>query len=456
MGGPGSGCGGRSRRAFLCASGGSLLGASVLARTARSQQSADDRVQWRFSTNGRGPAAPTVVDGTVYLGGEKRLYALDSADGSERWSYETGDRNYSSPTVAAGHVVLGGDSVSAISLPSRGGSLEERWRVDPEDWWGEFNWATIVDGTVVMRGPKQWDLRLLDGVDGSKYWHSEHGGANIDTWGATVTHDTIVLGLHPHVAAVDPRDGSERWRTKIEGLPEAPPTVADGTVFVATTPGTVHALDFETGEEQWMRTLEDRDDLTRDSYGFYYTPTVADGTVYLGSHLGYVYALDASDGTLRWRVETDEKVNGTLTVANDAVYVATNPLSRGVVHALSTDDGSELWRFETNYSPITAPIVVDGTLYLSARAERDELDTGVVYAIETDGTASSRDSRVLWGTLNHHGEWHHADQSIDDTMNGIPPSIDGVSSEMSGMGVGAGVAGVAGAAWALRSRRSDE
>ena len=75
------------------------------------------------------------------------------------------------------------------------------------------------------------------------------------------------------------------------------PAVADGTVFVGNTDGTVHAVNASDGNEEWTF---DAEDLVG-------TPAVADGTVYAASFTGKLHALDASSGSENWTFgpETD-------------------------------------------------------------------------------------------------------------------------------------------------------
>ena len=54
--------------------------------------------------------APTVADGTVYIGGspfsDELLYAVDATSGDEQWVYEEPERSGERPTVADGRIFL--------------------------------------------------------------------------------------------------------------------------------------------------------------------------------------------------------------------------------------------------------------------------------------------------------------------------------------------------------------
>jgi len=82
------------------------------------------------------------------------------------------------------------------------------------------------------------------------------------------------------------------WETKIGGRLTSL-TVGGGRVFVSRIDGhTVHALDVDSGEVVWSRTV----DAPVDS-----PPTVSRGLVVFGCRDGWVYCLQASDGELAWR-----------------------------------------------------------------------------------------------------------------------------------------------------------
>ena len=50
----------------------------------------------------------TAADGSVYVGNNKGLVAMDAATGEERWRLQTGREVYSTPVVADGTVYVGG------------------------------------------------------------------------------------------------------------------------------------------------------------------------------------------------------------------------------------------------------------------------------------------------------------------------------------------------------------
>lgn len=132
--------------------------------------------------------------------------------------------------------------------------------------------------------------------------------------------------------------------TALPDLDEAPPSVTDDTVYAGTrkisdpklvrdTPGTLFALDRETGGVRW-----DRDAVLTSA------TTVHDGRVYLSTtpnppQRGLVRALDAATGGEQWRVTTPGGIKHGPVLADGRLYVGD---TTGRVSAVSTA-GERVW-----------------------------------------------------------------------------------------------------------------
>jgi outer membrane protein assembly factor BamB len=290
--------------------------------------------RWQFTFDGEATAAPSVVDGTVYLGlvdgtagdGSSALYAIDTVDGAEQWCVRNGSATAPNPTVVNGIVYVagagGGRAVAA--LDAKTGS--ELWRFE-----------VGTDSTVHAGGtdaPPRVAAELVFGC-------SEDG----------------------HLYAIDARDGTERWRFRGDSGTFSPPVVADGTVYVASGE-TLHAVDPETGRERWYLRLggEVRSALR-----------VAAGTVYGCTDDGTVLAVDAATGRGRWRFRSGAPPRGVPLYRDGAVYVA----SGDTLHAIDAGTGTPRWDLSTDERISAAPTLVDGTLYIASR-------DGVLSAVAVD------------------------------------------------------------------------
>ena len=227
-----------------------------------------------FSTFGPPTASPPVaVDGVVYVADSSadRLAAIDPSNGRERWSTEVGR----------------------------------------EDRGGQPGRPAVLDGTVYV---SYWpnSAAAYDVATGERLWRSEVGEQFVLP--PTATPEGILVPDRTGVTALDPEDGSELWRYDHGGnVTDGTVAVAEGTVFVTsnTEERFVHAVDLETGEEQWKTS-----DVASET-----VPVVADGVVYLSSR-GYdeLVAVDVDSGDVHWRFETEYGV-GTPAVSDGVLFV---------------------------------------------------------------------------------------------------------------------------------------
>lgn len=137
----------------------------------------------------------------------------------------------------------------------------------------------------------------------------------------------------------------------------AAPTVVDGTLFVGSAGGVVHAMSASTGCLHWVYQA---DGPVRSAIVM-----VGEGqgrTAVFGDQIGWFYALDARTGKLRWKTRVEEheatRLTSTPAVYGDMVFVpaasweetrSVDPkynccTFRGSVTALRVRDGSRVWK----------------------------------------------------------------------------------------------------------------
>jgi outer membrane protein assembly factor BamB len=213
----------------------------------------------------------------------------------------------------------------------------------------------------------------------------------------------VVTTKNGELHAVDLATGELRWRREVNpGAPSvktslwAPPTIADGLVYVATQ-GSFAAFELATGEPVWARDPSTPDDLAwlgslaavavadgsaiaafNRSLGLQSvsaatgspewsisdgratainaSPVIADGVAYVINSAGVVSAIDVTTRSTRWSAivtpsanDWDYAVTATPALADGRLFVATQ---RGDLIALDAATGAELWRARGASGPI--------------------------------------------------------------------------------------------------------
>ncbi|MFC6720891.1 PQQ-binding-like beta-propeller repeat protein [Natrialbaceae archaeon GCM10025810] len=194
-------------------------------------------------------------------------------------------------------------------------------------------------------------------AEGDVEWEYDAGDDVGDMYdGITVDGDTLYAGsddgtLH----AVDRESGDEEWATDVGGEIDSTPTIHDDLVILGTEDsGQVKAYDAETGDEEWTYSTGDDVDSS---------PTVADGTVYVGSDDDDLHAVDAETGDEEWTYSTGDDVDSSPTVADGTVYVGSWDDD---LHAVDAETGDEEWTYSTGDDVRSSPTVADGTVYVGS------------------------------------------------------------------------------------------
>ena len=201
--------------------------------------------------------------------------------------------------------------------------------------------------------------------------------------------------------------GTVKWVFPTGGAVHSSPAVVDGTVYVGSRDGRLHALDAATGAPRW----EYRTGSWVES-----SPAVVDGTVYFGSQDGMLRALDAATGALRWEFDADFGVDSAPAVAGGIVYFGAD---RGLF-AVAAASGELRWSLELPFRA-GSPVVTNGIVYVGSVQAFDArrgwrrlrfrayghvassvavTDT-TVYAVTTGGRVLAIDGRARTVPLEH-------------------------------------------------------
>lgn len=253
-------------------------------------------------------AAPTIVDGVVYVGVHRNFEALDLATGDTIWQGDPAPDGWTETTRAAAAIADG--LVIGTAARGRGGmfawetaSGAERWRLSPDDSTG-VHASPVVDGQTVY-----------------------------------------VVNAAGEVLAVDLETGEERWRTQIlddgnswDYAVLATPVLADGLLIVPMMYDDLVALDTADGSEVWRHATTES--VLHDAHGratassFPSSPVFDGDVIWVAAGDGRLEALDPASGETQWTVDLGVPGNGGLAAAGEVLVVVTFD---GTVRAMVSD-----------------------------------------------------------------------------------------------------------------------
>jgi outer membrane protein assembly factor BamB len=317
---------------------------------------------------------PAVPGATTAPAALRKPAAHDPRPGTLLAVHVTAGPLVSSPVVAGDLVLVGGDDglLHAVRRVAPGEAPEPTGAAEP----GTLApvWTAGLGG-----GPVRCTPAVLGGAvlaAGRATLHARDLATGAGLW-AVVTGAPCPARPVPHagtlfavtdadtVHALDPADGSARWRAALPPgaerdlpLAAAPCPGPDGSLLVSGRSGDLRALDAATGAERWTRRIGGTGCST---------PTVHDGTVLVGSEEGGLWALDALTGEPRWTYPAPGGVVSSPAVAGGTVHVGGFD---GQVHAVDVATGARRWAFPTGRGVLGSPLVADGTVYVGGHDAR--------------------------------------------------------------------------------------
>lgn len=288
----------------------------------------DGSERWRHDTEQRKDAnyrpeertedGCTVAGGVVYTGlPDERLYALDATNGSVLWETSLTGVARSAPTLANGSLYVGtgryremgtDERLSVYALTAETGEIN--WRVELDIAWV----ATPVIRNDTLYTIEDDNVHALAAESGDRKWKYSLDNLGMST--PAVTEDTAFFATmklgHDHIEpviagirAVDLASGEERWAVDESvtnddawgGDQFTGPAVTDELVVTGSDRGVLRCFDAATGTLRWH---------LRPTRSPLQPPAIAGDAVYVGSEYGNLYAIRGRDATT-----TETTGNGT-------------------------------------------------------------------------------------------------------------------------------------------------
>jgi outer membrane protein assembly factor BamB len=160
----------------------------------------------------------------------------------------------------------------------------------------------------------------------------------------------IIGGYDGELVALNAEDGTEAWRSDIEGESLAKPVISENTVVVYTIDGRLRGFSVFDGRELWV-IEQDLPALTQRGAA---TPIIVGNSVIAGFDNGRLVAVDIEEGVVEWeavmtppsgRSDLDRlaDVDGNLAAVGQDVYAAGY---NGRIASLAAESGQVLWARE--------------------------------------------------------------------------------------------------------------
>jgi eukaryotic-like serine/threonine-protein kinase len=229
----------------------------------------------------------------------------------------------------------------------------------------------IAHGNNLLVGGSDGVFRAIDLTSGQVQW-TLPPGAPIAT-SAGIGTASLGEGRNAGLVVVVDDDGVVRARDAIivaQGQEWSPPArlgaaiksspvVADGSAYVASTDGVVHALDLATGDEIWRYPEDEDEQLGAITAGL----ALHDGILYVGTEAGTLHLINI-DGTLH----CEEPVEGPITVnpivVGDTAYISTGNFIKLLPVGVCEVPITESVQFFSESVVDVAPAVVGDLMYV--------------------------------------------------------------------------------------------
>ena len=186
--------------------------------------------EWTYTEPDAGLSAPTIYDGVIYVSSGETLYAVDAETGAHEWAFtEPTDYIQQAPTVADGTVYVGADDKTLYAVDATNGTQE--WAYTQPSDYNSHGSPTVADGIVYAAF--QYELHAVDAETGQQEWSAF--STNSIRSDPTVADGTVYLGRGPSedMMAYDADTGHPEWSfDEFDGWVRSTPIVVDGTVYI--------------------------------------------------------------------------------------------------------------------------------------------------------------------------------------------------------------------------------
>lgn len=193
---------------------------------------------------------PTAYGGMVFIAGQGDtgfLFALDATTGATIWSNWNGNGQRSAPSLTAAGLYLTYPCETRAIFPGNGELL---WRKasQPSCSGGGGTTSPISNGILYAHDFGPYSYNTISFID---VLTREIIGSTQASFTAAVTDTDIFTRYNQTLRDISLSDGSEKWSFTSQDILASDPIVINGHVIIASSVGTVYAVDITTGNVTW-------------------------------------------------------------------------------------------------------------------------------------------------------------------------------------------------------------
>jgi outer membrane protein assembly factor BamB len=296
----------------------------------------------------RRPRGPTIAaDGTLYLGTMGGVSAL-GPDGVERWSVRLGTV-HAAPSLAPSDDLVVVTRTGLVAIVSPEGVVRASIDLGSP---ARGSALVLDDGSILVSTTDQRVHRLDSSLRRVGVTELSNGTATP----LSLTRRGLIAVAASHLLTLLDTDGRTLRQISLSGHASSAPAMADdGTIWMTTVEGIVHAID-PTGRVRSRTDVRSRHDdgaapvVGRD--GALRLPTRSEGIVCVGP-----------GGTDRWRLPNEAGYSAPASIDEEDTTLAIDRLGRLIAVAA---DGAERWRVTIGTYAYQPPVLgPDGTIYVT-------------------------------------------------------------------------------------------
>ncbi|MEV6308660.1 PQQ-binding-like beta-propeller repeat protein [Streptomyces sp. NPDC051840] len=353
--------------------------------------------------------APTGTSTTYQINARHNGSLVDGAVGapplSRKWSRDLGG-DVSYPVVAGGRVfvtVSSADGYGTVLHALDAATGEDTWA--PVDLGGTYWWSALAYGGGRLYAQNyDGELTAFDPATGKRIWSISLPGQYSFTSPPTFSGGMVYTGgagSGGTLYAVKASDGSVVWTQDVANGDNSSPAVDANGVYVSYACEQTYAFAPATGAPVWHHDTEC-------SGGGGRTPVLADGGLWVRDDAGMTPSvLDAATGKVRGTYDAVGWSPAPAFDGRQGYFVDEGVLTERHSRTLETR-----WKFEGDGEISTAPIVVNGYVYVGSR-------TGKLWAL------NGATGQPVWTT------------DVGAPIN--EPDEHNVSQPLTGLGAGGGL-----------------